>query len=283
MSTAAPAFSTSPYPGLRPFRRHEADIFFGREAQTDQLLHKLQGMRFLAVVGPSGCGKSSLVRAGMIAGLETGYMAAAGSRWRIAEMRPGNRPLRSLAGTLVSAAGLLPGLGGAPAPVPVVEAALRRGPRALIELLDGSALGDGSSLLLLVDQFEEIFRFRREGDPDEAEAFVSLLLQTARGADLPVYVVITMRSDFLGDCAVFPGLPEMLNESMYLTPRMTREQCRQAIQDPAGVFGGAVEDSLASRMLNELDPDPDALPLLQHALMCLWTRAGGAPPCSSED
>ncbi|HEU4559175.1 MAG TPA: endonuclease [Longimicrobium sp.] len=278
MSTAAPAFSTSPYPGLRPFHRHEADIFFGREAQTDQLLHKLQGMRFLAVVGPSGCGKSSLVRAGMIAGLEAGYMAAAGSRWRIAEMRPGSRPLRSLATTLVSADGLLPGLGGAAAPIPLVEAALRRGPRGLIELLDGSAPGDGSNLLLLVDQFEEIFRYRREGDPDEAEAFVSLLLHTAHEACLPVYVVITMRSDFLGDCAVFPGLPEMLNESMYLTPRMTREQCRQAIRNPAGVFGGAVDESLVSRMLNELDPDPDALPLLQHALMCLWTRAGGAPP-----
>lgn len=278
MSTAALAFSTSPYPGLRPFHRHEADIFFGREAQTDQLLRKLQSTRFLAVVGPSGCGKSSLVRAGMIAGLEAGYMAQAGSRWRIAEMRPGNRPLRSLAETLVASAELLPGCGGAAAPVPLVEAGLRSGPRGLIELLEGSPLDDGSNLLLLVDQFEEIFRFRREGDPDEAEAFVSLLLETARGCALPVYVVITMRSDFLGDCAVFPGLPEVLNESMYLTPRMTREQWRHAIQGPAAVFGGTVQESLVSCMLNELDPEPDQLPVLQHALMRLWTRAGGAPP-----
>jgi energy-coupling factor transporter ATP-binding protein EcfA2 len=278
VSTAALAFSTSPYPGLRPFHRHEADIFFGREAQTDQLLRKLQSTRFLAVVGPSGCGKSSLVRAGMIAGLEAGYMAEAGSRWRIAEMRPGNRPLRSLAETLVASADLLPDWGGAAAPVPLVEAGLRSGPRGLVELLDGSPLDDGSNLLLLVDQFEEIFRFRREGDPDEAEAFVSLLLETAREQDLPVYVVITMRSDFLGDCAVFPGLPEVLNESMYLTPRMTREQCRQAIEGPAGVFGGRVQESLVSLMLNELDPEPDQLPVLQHALMRLWTRAGGAPP-----
>lgn len=278
MSSATLAFSTSPYPGLRPFHRHEADIFFGREAQTDQLLRKLQSTRFLAVVGPSGCGKSSLVRAGMIAGLEAGYMAAAGSRWRIAEMRPGNRPLRSLAETLVAGADLLPDASAAAAPVPLVEAGLRSGPRGLIELLDGSPLDDGSNLLLLVDQFEEIFRFRREGDPDEAEAFVSLLLETAREKDLPVYVVITMRSDFLGDCAVFPGLPEVLNESMYLTPRMTREQCRQAIQGPAGVFGGTVKESLVTCMLNELDPEPDQLPVLQHALMRLWTRAGGAPP-----
>src|SRR5438093_720001 len=85
-------YSTSPYPGLRSFQRHEADIFFGREEQTDQLLERLQNSRFLAVVGPSGCGKSSLVRAGMIAGLQTGFLADAGARWRIAEMRPGEQP-----------------------------------------------------------------------------------------------------------------------------------------------------------------------------------------------
>ncbi len=86
-------FSTSPYPGLRAFRPDESDIFFGREEQTDCLLERLKRFHFLAVVGPSGCGKSSLVRAGMIAALETGFMAEAGSSWRIAEMRPDTGPL----------------------------------------------------------------------------------------------------------------------------------------------------------------------------------------------
>ncbi len=91
---AEPAlFSGSPYPGLRSFRVDESDIFFGREEQTDALLKTLQETRFLAVVGPSGCGKSSLVRAGMLAALETGFIARAGSRWRIAEMRPGDGPM----------------------------------------------------------------------------------------------------------------------------------------------------------------------------------------------
>lgn len=78
-----------PYPGLRPFRSDESHIFFGREEQTDRLLEKLQRTHFLAVVGPSGCGKSSLVRAGMIAALETGFLADAGSLWHVAQMRPG--------------------------------------------------------------------------------------------------------------------------------------------------------------------------------------------------
>ena len=95
-------FSTVPYPGLRPFRYDESDIFFGREAQTDQLLARLARNHFLAVTGPSGCGKSSLVKAGMIPALRAGFMVEAGSRWRICELRPGDRPLRRLARAIAS-------------------------------------------------------------------------------------------------------------------------------------------------------------------------------------
>lgn len=83
----------NPYPGLRPFKRKEAHLFFGREEQTDQLLRKLGESRFISVVGLSGCGKSSLTRAGMLAALESGYLEQTGSRWRVAEMRPGYQPL----------------------------------------------------------------------------------------------------------------------------------------------------------------------------------------------
>ncbi|NJL59110.1 MAG: hypothetical protein HC887_05130 [Desulfobacteraceae bacterium] len=89
--------SNSPYPGIRPFTREETDIFFGREKQTDELIAKLGTTHFIAVVGTSGCGKSSLVRTGMIAGLETGFLATAGTRWKIAEMRPGTQPFENLA------------------------------------------------------------------------------------------------------------------------------------------------------------------------------------------
>ena len=81
-----------PYPGLRPFERYETDIFFGREEHTDQLLERFDHTHFLAVVGPSGCGKSSLVRTGLLAGLETGFLLSTGASWRIAELRPGNQP-----------------------------------------------------------------------------------------------------------------------------------------------------------------------------------------------
>ena len=170
----------------------------------------------------------------------------AGFHWRIATFKPRNRPLRNLAEALL-APGVLgerreaPGDGAGSAgkeererAAPFVLATLRRGPLGLSDVLfsplfpgDGPALPAGENLLLIVDQFEEIFRFRREGDADEADAFVALLLASAAQTRTNVYVVLTMRSDYLGDCAIFSGLPEALNDSQFLTPRLTREQRRR--------------------------------------------------------
>jgi hypothetical protein len=269
--------TAAPYPGLRPFKHTEADIFFGREEQADQLLKKLQNKRFLAVVGPSGCGKSSLVRAGMIPALEAGFLVDAGARWRIAEMRPGEHPLARLAEALASPRALGAERGEGAEAAAFLKATLRRGPLGLVEVLGETPLPEQVNLLLLVDQFEEIFRFREEGDSEEADAFVSLLLATAAQAELPVYVVITMRSDYLGDCALFTGLPEALNESQFLTPRLAREQSEAAIVKPARVFGGRVEPALVNRLLNDMGAAPDQLPLLQHCLMRMWTRGGERP------
>ena len=263
-------FSKLPYPGLRPFYRNEADIFFGREEQVDDLLRKLNSTRFLSVIGPSGCGKSSLVRAGLIAALETGFMAQAGANWRTVVMRPGSHPLQRLAEALMEESALGPERSGQTDALSYLEATLRRGPLGLVEALKESPLPKDTNLILLVDQFEEIFRFRNEIDMDEADAFVALLLETAAQCDLPIYVVITMRSEYLGDCAVFTSLPETLNNSQYLTPRLSRDQRRAAIVGPARVFGGEIDADLVNKLLNETGTDPNQLPVLQHLLMRMW-------------
>ena len=146
---------------MRPFTRGEADIFFGREAQTDELVDRLGHSRFLSVVGPSGCGKSSLVRAGLLDALESGFMAAAGAGWHVAEMRPGGRPMWQLADALLTMAGR-PRYEHDSA---FLQAALERGPRSLIEYLHDLPLPKDENLLILVDQFEEIFRFARGCGP----------------------------------------------------------------------------------------------------------------------
>ena len=270
-TTNAAALSC-PYPGLRPFRADEAVVFFGRDEQIDQLLDRLGRQRFLAVVGTSGCGKSSLIYAGLIPALRTGLLGCAGARWAVATMRPGDRPLWRLAEALLDKEVLGPAWSDLDHPTAQVHACLQRGPLGLAEVLDETPLSGGRKLLLVVDQFEELFRYRREGEGqrDEANAFVSLLLATVRETDRPVYIVLTMRSDYLGDCALFDGLPEALNDSQFLTPKLTRTQRTQAIEGPARVFDAQVEPALVNRLLNDMGSGTDQLPLLQHALMRLW-------------
>jgi WD40 repeat protein len=140
----------------------------------------------------------------------------------------------------------------------------------LHEILQHNPLPDGTKLLILVDQFEELFRFRTQAE-DQAAAFVALLLEACSHPD--IYVAITMRSDFLGAAAAFHKLPEMINDGLYLTPRLTRDQLRAAISTPALQFDGEVEAALTNHLLNEAGNDPDQLPLLQHALMRLWENS----------
>jgi WD40 repeat protein/tetratricopeptide (TPR) repeat protein/energy-coupling factor transporter ATP-binding protein EcfA2 len=258
---------TYPYPGLRTFEEDEAEIFFGREEHIDDLLVRLQRQHFLGVVGPSGCGKSSLVRAGMIPALHAGRVACAGSGWQVAVMRPGTQPLKSLAQALRRSGGP----GAAPDDDGFLDAVLGRGSLGLVEALEEYGFGGDSNLLLLVDQFEELFRFTSRGPSSEARAFVDLLLTSALGEPArqrcSVYIVITMRSDFLGHCPIFRGLPEALNDSQYLTPRLNREQQRAAIEGPAALFNTVIQPEVVNRILNEMGNDPDQLPLMQHLLM----------------
>jgi hypothetical protein len=283
-------FSLDPYPGLRPFRQEETDIFFGREEHTDQLLERLANHRFLAVTGLSGCGKSSLVRAGLIPALNRGFVAEAGHRWRVAQMRPGRTPFARLAGGLLNAAAMASEREGIAGGAEFVEKTLRRGPMGLAEVLRQTPPPAGTNLLLVVDQFEEIFRFRTEDEVrealtseqsqqqrqrriDEAEAFVQLLLASKDQVEFPVFILLTMRTDYLGHCAVFRGLLEVINESQYIPPPLSREQLIEAISAPAQVFNGRVEETLCHRLLNDASSSQDQLPLLQHALMRMWNLA----------
>jgi WD40 repeat protein/tetratricopeptide (TPR) repeat protein len=260
----------NPFPGLRPFRSDEHHLFFGREEQTAALLQLLRTNRFLAVVGTSGSGKSSLVRAGMIAELHGGTMTQAGSTWEVMILRPGGSPIENLARAFVDA-----DLYDAEDPNtrPRLLATLNRSRFGLVEAMKQSELIEPSTnLLVVVDQFEELFRFRQQGvDSEEtAAAFVNLLLTASEQAECPIYVTITMRSDYLGDCSQIPGLAEAVNEGEYLIPRLERDQKRDAIEKPIGVGGAKIAPLLVQRLLNEVGDDPDQLPVLQHALMRMW-------------
>ncbi|MGO9134744.1 MAG: rhodanese-like domain-containing protein [Methylovirgula sp.] len=281
----------APYPGLRSFRRDETDLFFGREDCIHTLVDRLAETRFLAVLGSSGTGKSSIVKTGLLEALEIGLMEQAGARWRVIDFRPGSTPLTNLARELlkVTAKGKEP----TDIETKILRGFLARGPRSIIEWCQDGNLPTKpkTNLLLLVDQFEELFRYQDYAGKEESEAFSALLLESAHSPEFPIYVTLTMRSEYLGACALMEGLAETISKGMVLTPRMTREQCRRAIVGPAEVCGIKVEEPLVTQILNDLANfapwddggaadqldrlvrRADQLPLLQYTLNRLWLDA----------
>jgi hypothetical protein len=226
----------------------------------------------LAAIGPSGSGKSSLVRAGLLPELYGGTMAKAGSKWHVILMQPGGSPISNLA------AALLEGDLHDPDEEDIlawVKTTLLRSGLGLTGAVRQSQLPTGTNLLVVVDQFEEMFRFSNKArqDREEASAFVNLLLEASHQPDQRIYVVLTMRSDFLGDCAQYRGLAEAINEGEYLIPRLSRDQWRSAIEGPVRVGGGEIAPRLVQRLLNDVGEDPDQLPILQHALSQIWLMA----------
>ena len=282
MNAPGPDFRESnPYPGLRPFREEEEYLFFGRESQVDALVDRLARTRFLAVVGTSGSGKSSLVNCGLRPALRRGLMAAAGTAWRMAQFRPGNAPVRAFAQALAQEGVLFRDYQATGLPlVDIVETTLQMSKLGLVDICEQARLPAAANLLVVVDQFEELFRYRQlaamqrggAAGGDDATALVNLLLETRSHADCRIYVVLTMRSDFLGDCAQFPGLAEAINAGQYLVPRMTRDERRAAITGPALVGGAQISPVLLTRLVNDVGDNPDQLSILQHALNRTWAR-----------
>lgn len=276
----------NPFPGLRPFRSDEEHLFFGRESQVDRMIGKLAVHRFLAVVGTSGSGKSSLVNCGLRPALHRGNMAQAGAAWRMAQFRPGSEPIANLAAALAQPGVLFDrkeiddwGTTGLSAQE-LIESTLRLGSLGLVDIVEQARLPAGMQLLVVVDQFEELFRFhalvgsesRVQGPSQESIAFVKLLLEAQAHPRVPIHIVLTMRSDFLGESAQFLGLAEAINEGQYLVPRLTRDEVRAAICGPVGVRGGDISPILLTRLLNDVGDNPDQLSILQHALNRTWAE-----------
>jgi len=264
----------NPYPGLRSFEPEEDFLFYGREQQIDDLIRKLRNNKFLAVLGTSGSGKSSLVKSGVIPALYSGFMSGTGSLWNVINFRSGSNPTQNLAKALFeNTRGHLEPLGlNSNDGLNSIEATLKNSAQGLEQFYQKFAV-PGENLLLLIDQFEELFRFTSSDNTThfkEAKRLLDNLLWATKSTNLPIYVVITMRSDFLGDCTHFEGLPEAINEGNYLVPKMTSDQLKSAIVGPAAVGGAMVSNELLNRLMQDIGENQDQLPILQHVLMRVW-------------
>ncbi|NMD02292.1 MAG: ATP-binding protein, partial [Bacteroidales bacterium] len=219
MAAEAKKDKFNPFPGLRPFLREESGLFFGRENETREVIRKLLENQFIAVIGTSGSGKSSLVNSGVIPEL---LKNDTDNSWKIISLHPGSNPLKSLADAF--ARSILGNQSFRESDDSVISH-LKENPDWISSSLKNLLLSPGEKVLLVVDQFEELFRNStddvRYNNPEDSSKFAGLLENAVRQKGSDLYVIIIVRSDFVGECAGFHGLIEMMNNSNFLVPRMT--------------------------------------------------------------
>lgn len=281
-----------PYTGLRSFTEEESLYFKGRDLQVDQITALLEQNKFLMVTGASGEGKSSLIYAGLIPNARAGFFKAKYTNWVVADFRPERSPVHNMSEALAKAFDSKPS---------TIETELRRGFSSLIDLYTNSDFyvdeadeqwqkmneeekkskkRGAANLMLIVDQFEEFFtnpeNFYNEAPSQDSQIVVNLVLETARIAikrNIPVYVVCTMRSDYIGQCSAFRGLPEYIGFSQFFVPRLKRKDLKQVIEEPAILSGNRISQRLIERLVYDIAEGVDQLPILQHALSQIWLAA----------
>ena len=282
-----------PYTGLRSFTEEESLYFKGREDDIDQATQQLQRNKFLMLTGASGDGKSSLIYAGIIPNARAGFLKSKYTQWCVADLRPERTPFHNLCKSIGKQLGI--------ANTHTVQSELNHGFSAIIDLyknskrhIDTNSIAwqsaddkgkaalkrEAANLIILVDQFEEFFtnpeNYHKGVPSGDANLVLNLLLETARIAleeDLPVYIVFTMRSDYIGQCAAFRGLPEYIGFSQFFVPRLNRTQLQQVIEEPSVLSGNRISRRLTERLIHDLTEGVDQLPILQHALNQIWHAA----------
>ncbi|OGN81355.1 MAG: hypothetical protein A2X23_08935 [Chloroflexi bacterium GWC2_73_18] len=257
VATTAPA--RNPYKGLRAFGEEDAEDFFGREELVGRLLEALAGgARLLALVGPSGCGKSSAVNAGLIPALRAGTVPGS-ERWFIARMLPGARLFEAREAALRRAAG-----------------AWGPDPRELLAEADGGLveaarriLPAGAELVLVVDQFEEVFTSAEEA---EGVRFLRSLTRTAADATGRIRVVLTLRADFYDRPLLQAAFASVFLPGVVNVVPMAAAELETAVVEPARRVGVEIDPALLAELVSETVDRPGALPFLQHMLAELFDR-----------
>ena len=262
-----PLVVANPYKGLRAFQAADAPDFFGRDALTERLLARLkeagEANRFLAVVGPSGSGKSSVVKAGLLPALRKGALLGS-DQWFGVEMLPGPHPLEELEIGLLRIAAHRPG---------GLMEQLRRDERGLVRAARLVLPSDESTLLLIIDQFEEVFTLIE--DRAEAKHFLDSLYAAVTVPRSPVRVIITLRADFYDRPLMYPDFSELMRKRTEVVVPLTTDELSRAIGGPTERVGARLEPGLATDIIADVKEQPGALPLLQYALTELFERREG--------
>jgi len=259
VAAASPTYTPTrnPYKGLAAFSELDAQDFHGRDAVTRELVAAVAAERLVAVVGPSGTGKSSVVRAGLLPAIRKGAIPGS-DQWLIADFVPGSHPYERLASALVRVSSSAPH---------DLQVLLEQSDRGLLQAVD-RYLPRGSQLLLVVDQFEELFTL--SSDDETRDQFLQLL--TASAQPEGVRLVLTVRADFLDRPLRHPEFGELLRSGTVLVSAPTDAEMREIIARPASGVGVEFEPGLVERIIGEVHGEAGALPLVEFALTELFDR-----------
>jgi hypothetical protein len=255
-----------PYKGLAAFEFNDEDpkYFYGRTALTDELLEKLRPGNFIAVMGASGCGKSSVVKAGLLYQLKLGQRLSGSNEWKIMPViRPGDNPLYSLAEAFT-------GKDSKKMLIQLLEKELRDNGADRLQDFIAEDIEKYSRVVLVVDQFEEVFTLCQ--DIKARQQFFDCLLGAVESSNNKLCLVITIRADFVGECAAYPKLAKQIQQDLVTVTPMTTEELTEAIKEPASQVGLGLEETLVIQMIADVQKSPGSLPLLQFTLMELWEK-----------
>ena len=262
----------NPFPGLRPFTSGESEYFFGRETESKEIAGKIIKNRFLAIIGASGSGKSSLIQCGLVPKIKD--LSLNGPPfWVIINMKPGNDPFGSLADALTEMFGTT---GKKELSREEILNTLKGNPNGIDEAIKKYSSGKERKILLIIDQFEELFRYGSpetgKGTGRETAGFINLLTHAIIRGNPDFYLAVVIRSDLLPECAHYRSLTNLLNNSNYFVSGMQQEGIRKAIEGPLKNTGVKIDPELVDLLISEISERNDQLPVLQHALMRIWTR-----------
>ena len=267
----------NPFPGLRAFRPDEGHLFFGRMESTLKVVNRLKENRFAAVIGASGSGKSSMVLSGVIPALLR-ENAEGRKAWSYLVFRPGHNPIDHLASELSA---LSAGAGFTQLTEASVAASLHNRSEGLTDVVNRIRKNLRQQIVIVIDQFEEIFRFSSPATRgtlgDDATDFIDLVVNAVQKPDQGLYIILTLRSEYVSECARFHSLTNLMNNSSYLLPHISHDLLGSVIEDPVKVAGASIDRALVRLILADLTDKPGQLPVLQHLMMRLWnqwSRAG---------
>ena len=263
----------NPFVGLRSFEKNEQQFFFGRDNQIVDIIRILKNTYFAAVIGPSGIGKSSLIKSGLIPALESGCLNNEKKEPAIGIFRPGYDPIKNLAQCFCEQKIINDRSLEENYKIRYeIESILTQSDDGINKVFEKFIHKVHDNLVIIIDQFEELFIF---SEPDielsktdsNSVRFLNLILKTLKGQNKNIYILVSLRSDYLGNCTIFNGLPEILNKGQYLVPRMTKEEIELTITGPVNLIGATISSELVNVLVNDAADKPDQLPLLQHAMM----------------